>query len=176
MRPTLDAVRDNAVPMFPVILHKATYLRGGEFGANKKLPPQARDESTTPAVPPLLSHLWPVTAPGYCLRGYQPPHPTCSPRCGFLRRAAHGPVHRWGFSGFHHLPIRCKHPFRLLIPLIAGLRHTPLFNCVAQFSTQMRIMQARLCASARQMHPDTLGSTAATKRLNVEMAALQSRK
>ncbi len=155
MRPTLDATwTTSSLHAHLVVLLLSNFLAWRRILANKKLPPQARDESMAPAVPPFLSHLWPVTALGYLLRGYQPPHPTCSPRCGFLRRAAHGPVHRWGFSGFHHLPIRCKHPSRLLIPLIAGLRHLPLFDCVAKFSIHNEIMQPcfRISPSCDRKH------------------------
>ena len=51
--------------------------RAGQFQGTKKLSSQRkRDESQdTPAVPPLLSHLWPVTAHG-CFAAWEPPIPS----------------------------------------------------------------------------------------------------
>src|SRR5215212_8606470 len=52
--------------------------RSGDVSGNKNALAPDRDESLhAPAVPPYLSHFWPVTARGYSVRGNHPLPPTC---------------------------------------------------------------------------------------------------
>ena len=116
---------------------------------NKKLPSQLRDESryATPAVPPLLSHLWPVTARGYCLRGDHPLPPTCS-SLDFLRRTAPWRVRCGRSLGLAPSPIRCEFLRQLLFHFNAGVRRMSLFSCCIMYHTHKymsSLFQVGLC-------------------------------